>query len=781
MRTLGLLAKLSAGLAVLLLILAGAAILLLPRLLPAERVRAMAQEQAQKTLHRQVRLGEVSLSLWKGIGLRELELSESPDFSAGTFAAVKELTLKPDLFALLRKQLLIDSVAIEGLKLTLVKRKDGSFNFSSLGASDAGQDPQTGSGKALAGGAGAALALDIRKAKLSKSSALYKDLRSGDELSLSGMDATLRDFSLSKPFAAQLRLSAKGRVQGRPLNGGLRFDGKVDLGGQDPDRLAVFINDLELQQAELRLEASGQIRSLSAPRFELKAEVKAQGQELFEGDFSGTGDAQGAASLKFALRSRGFSTDILKSLGVKGGIGVPRLNAQGALDWKGARLALRKVRLESTPYGNVDIDGEIRGLGGPAPFPALDWSVALKIPAGAAKDLGLTFPDGIKLPGAAVDGKGRISGDDLNVERFRLRTEGGNDVELQGLISGLRAARRQLNVSVKADSFNLEELAQLSPDARSMGLKGRGFFAVAARGYSDRPTLHGKIQFKGLGAKASAVELSDFAGIAIFDSQRIDIPDLKGRVGEGVLNLDLTVRQYAQAPKIELQGELSRLDLGKMQLAQGGGKAGKAVEPPGPARPLPTLEAKGKFTVKEVVHPNAQAKDMELRWDLSGVTSDLRKLSGWAKMKTGGGRFSALSEMTMRSKIIKVLVMPLMVFQKVGSLGGLRIIPDLNNIAFTELSGDYSFKQGMMTIQESRLESEAANLYAKGDIDLLAERLNLAVTAQVAGLNPVEIDVRGTFSEPSAKPRLGKLLADPAKQLIEKTGKELLENIFKRR
>jgi hypothetical protein len=86
------------------------------------------------------------------------------------------------------------------------------------------------------------------------------------------------------------------------------------------------------------------------------------------------------------------------------------------------------------------------------------------------------------------------------------------------------------------------------------------------------------------------------------------------------------------------------------------------------------------------------------------------------------------------------------------------MFPDFNNITFTELAGDYLFKEGVMTLQDSHLYSDAANVGTVGDIDLPGEKLDLTVTAQVARLAPMDIAVTGTFASPKTKAQVGKFI-----------------------
>ena len=72
-----------------------------------------------------------------------------------------------------------------------------------------------------------------------------------------------------------------------------------------------------------------------------------------------------------------------------------------------------------------------------------------------------------------------------------------------------------------------------------------------------------------------------------------------------------------------------------------------------------------------------------------------------------------------------------------------------------------------MTLRQSQMDAQSAQVSAKGAIDLPAEKLDLVVTAQVAHVAPIDVAVTGTFDNPKSKVNLGKFLAAPAKELLQ--------------
>lgn len=700
---------------------------------PPEKIRALLVSNAEQSLNRKLRLGDVSFNLLKGLTLKGLAISEAPDFSAGTFGAADSFGLRIQWLPLLHKKIVIDKISIEGLKLNIAKGPDGLYNFSTLAAST-GTAPTTASTDTAA-----PLELSISRAAISDGSVVYKDRAAGREWKLSKINLKARHFQLDGPFDLELSLEAEGRAADQPLAARMLFAGKLDLANQNPEKMWVNFRNLSIAElrsirrgADTNLEAtvSGTVKGIAASEVNLKAAVAAGKTKILGVDFSGKvvlpGPKAGlAAGGDFKLRMPGFdnSSGLLSyRLPTFPRIVVPPLTTSGRVNWQGDNVSIASWHLESA-FGALDVSGSLRGL---------------------------------------------------------------------GQASSLKSAEPTIKLLIKCRLFVLQELARISPATRDMNLRGRGSFNLTATGRVHNPALTGKIQFSDGGAVVAGLKVSDMSGSANFDERNMLLPELKARIADGALTMNLAVKNYTKAPEIDVEANLTRLDLGKFLAA-------KTALAPASAAPTasrgkiekpsagPPASAKGKFTIGQLVHPNAEAKDLQLNWDLSGITPDFRRLGGWAKLRANGGKFSSLGDMAAQSKWVKVLIMPLMVFQKIGDIGGIKLFPDFNNMQFSELAGDYVFKEGVMVLKDSHISSEAAAVSAQGSIDIPAEKLNLVVSAQVGRIAPLEIEVRGSFENPSIKPRIAKFLIQPAKRILEnpakqilgEPAKQLLDSIFK--
>jgi AsmA protein len=473
---------------------------------------------------------------------------------------------------------------------------------------------------------------------------------------------------------------------------------------------------------------------------------------------------------------------------------LPPMEIVGEGRLKGDDLSLSPLRVKGRA-GTLEASGTVRRLTSDEPEPDLDLTAKLSLPPlKSADDPFGKVPPGLSLPASSWDGSLTASRDEVKIRSLRA-VIGRNDFSIDnGRVTGMRSGTPFVNLVVKCRQFQLEDLTALSQSLKEMQLKGGGYFALGATGRLPRPVLEGKAQFKGVGAVVGGLKLADFTGTASFNETRIDVPNLRGRLNDGDLALNLTARNYAKAPDLEVEASLTRFDLGaylaakqaleakaaEREQAKDARAAEKAAAQGQPARapaaaaqPAPPISTRGKLMVGELVHPNATARDIRLDWDITGVTPDMRRLNGTAKVASPSGHFSNLQAMGKQSKILKVLTFPLAILQKIA-LGAMRL--DLNNPDYTAFTGDYAFSDGVMNIRDGSVNFSGAPVDLKGSVDLPNETLDLTVTAEVVRGAPVDVAVTGTLDSPKTKVKVGKLVGDQIKAGAE----QLLKGILKR-
>lgn len=581
-----------------------------------------------------------------------------------------------------------------------------------------------------------------------------------------GAELRLRDLSLRWEG---------GRVDGQAAAKGLgtaapSFDGRLELDlalpsvakGQYP--FLKLPPELSLPASKLRgtLELSGDSARLGAFRVTVP-----QGSVSVDGALTKLGSAKPrpdlTARLDLALPSlKAGELPVQLPPAVPPSFALPAVKVEGSLAVKGEDVRFEDLKLDFAA-GRVTLGGALLGALGASPRPEVEAQAKLALQPLADKDLPFPgVPPGLKLPATEWELDLDYTLERLRVRSMRLRL-GANDIALEGTV-GDPAGRMAYDLLVKARRLLFSELTALTPATRELELKGSAFAALSVTGSGARPLFAGKAQFKDFGATLAGLPLSEFTGTVSFDERRLDLPDLRGRLGDGRLQMDLTVKDFSASPELTLEATLDRFDLGrfleakKRYSAEHPAKTAGGAKPGAPAAAVPPLRSRGSLSVGSLQHPQAAVSDLKLSWDLSGIGADTRRLNGALRFSTGGGRLRSAKEMGEQNPGLKVLMLPLTVIQGLARLvGG---FPDLSNIAVRSISGDYAVSNGVMAVRESLLDSAEVRASAAGSVDLPKEALDLVVTAQVGRVAPMDVEVRGTLSEPKTKLKIGKFIGD---------------------
>ncbi|MEE9345895.1 MAG: AsmA family protein [Methylococcales bacterium] len=122
----------------LLVILIVAAVILVPRFVDPNDFKPQIVNLVKEKTGRDIVIdGDIKLSVfpWIGISLGKVELKELPVFGKQELLAINSADVKVKLLPLLSKQIEVDRVTLDGLKLNLVILSDGNANWETLAGS----------------------------------------------------------------------------------------------------------------------------------------------------------------------------------------------------------------------------------------------------------------------------------------------------------------------------------------------------------------------------------------------------------------------------------------------------------------------------------------------------------------------------------------------------------------------------------------------------------------------------------------------------------------------
>jgi len=203
-----------------LLLLAVLAAAVLPSLVNLERYRTLLAQRVGKTLGREVTLGALRISLWRGVGaeVEGIQVGQAPGFGAEPLLSAEALRVSVQLLPLLQGQVKVTSAVLERPRVRLVHAQDGHWSVDDLFKGPAPQGPArpqvegTRPGKAPLLGGLVLSQLAVRNGEIT----LVEQSQSAPvSVTLADLDLTLRQSSPSDPIELRSRARLAGAVIGQ--------------------------------------------------------------------------------------------------------------------------------------------------------------------------------------------------------------------------------------------------------------------------------------------------------------------------------------------------------------------------------------------------------------------------------------------------------------------------------------------------------------------------------------------------------------------------------------
>ncbi|MBW6509259.1 MAG: DUF748 domain-containing protein [Desulfuromonadales bacterium] len=214
------------------ILLALLAVLIQTQLTP-ERVRSTLLPMMEKQLGRTITIGDIDIGIFSGVSISDLNIHEAE--STDLFVTVGSARLSYRLWSLLKGQLDISEILLDGPVITVIRYPDGHFNFTDLLGEE---DPETSPGRSdvqRSTRIEAPFDLLIARISIHNGQILFID-RSINPTApfryrFSNMNLTVKDLSLAKSFPldlfvvlnqSQLNLSAQINLARQTGNAVLR-------------------------------------------------------------------------------------------------------------------------------------------------------------------------------------------------------------------------------------------------------------------------------------------------------------------------------------------------------------------------------------------------------------------------------------------------------------------------------------------------------------------------------------------------------------------------------
>jgi AsmA protein len=147
------------------------------------QVVQLVQDKKQRTLNIE---GDIKLAFWPKIGADLGKISISEHKSDKLFASVDGLKVSLALLPLLRKELIVDTIYIDGARANIVRYEDGTTNYDDLLSEDESESEQ--------------IKFDVDGIIVTNSAVTYSDLQAANEIHLSKFNLKTGHVALARPF-----------------------------------------------------------------------------------------------------------------------------------------------------------------------------------------------------------------------------------------------------------------------------------------------------------------------------------------------------------------------------------------------------------------------------------------------------------------------------------------------------------------------------------------------------------------------------------------------------
>ena len=248
------------------IIIAIAALAALPFIIDPNDYKDEIAAQVEKTTGRKLTLqGDIELSVfpWIALELGPLSLSNASGFKAESFASVEAAEIRIKLMPLLKKQLEMDTIVLDGLLLNLETNKEGVTNWDDLtkASDDLEQTPSDESDSASDEPSSGLSAVKIAGIKLTNANVLWSDASKNENFQLRNLNLETDPLAPGEPTSLTTSfdlISSKPEVKAHiELESKVTVDLEKQIYALESLKLNTVANSsaMPLQQANLDLQA----------------------------------------------------------------------------------------------------------------------------------------------------------------------------------------------------------------------------------------------------------------------------------------------------------------------------------------------------------------------------------------------------------------------------------------------------------------------------------------------------------------------------------------------
>ncbi|MCL2144805.1 MAG: AsmA family protein [Endomicrobia bacterium] len=769
-----------------------AALTILKSVFSEERIRKYVDDAASTYLGREVKYEKLSFA-FVGVNLKGFSISEAPSFDNGTFAKIKKFSVRLEIFPLIKREIRVKKINVNGLEIKIVKGEDNKFNFDDiLGRFETPSADETEKLSLKETPAPEKKPLPdiyLDKFVIKKSNISYEDLPAKLVLSVNDINALTEGFSLSKAFICALKLNVKYKDEKFDLAVPVDAVMTANLKNMDMAQADFNMTSLKINFEDMNIEGKAFVKNLSDPSITAKAVLSSLSNKTLKQfanelpDFT-VNQAEFSANITMSdFENAAFSVEKfqaeMEGMKIEGKVSAVNLNdlritAEASLtslsnntlkyfagdlpafivtkaDFS-AKAGINDLKNASADITSVQAEFEDMKLNAKASvkdFTAPEIDINASVTSFTDKTL-KQFMTGLpefSVSRADFDSKINL---DLDKNAAFLKNARisvlGSDAKVSGTINWAEDLKYDLKAEI---NFILDTVEFIMPEIAKV-YKPKGKITGAAE--ITRETVKADIKTDDVSFQFepmfTAGKVNSNVKIESLDS--IKLTALSGLFNDKKFNGAADYSKTKDSVNVNVKFDMDALVLNSLPETSETQPAKAAEKTPSPLSLPLNLTADLKAGAVKIPYFHSD-KGALINIKMTGITDKLDKAGGTVKFNISSGNIDDADKLAKANKITKVMFFAFAIVDKAGKalkIDALKGSYDKEGIGYDNFDGELNFVNGKMNIQKMDFVSKAVTMKISGTSDFKADKLDMKASIQPGANKPVIMKITGTSADP---------------------------------
>ena len=697
--------------------------------------KAKIIQAVKDSKQRNLRLdSDIKLSFFPNIGAQLSKVSLSEFKSDKEFAAVESVRVSLALLPLLSGRVVVDEVALNGLKATLIKRKDGTTNIDDLlGKDEVKADVKQPDEQKKAS---AQVKFDIAAVSITTTNLTYRDEASGAQYAIKDLNLHTGRIAAGVPSKINLSLGVQAN---KP---------KLDISAQLKTTLTFDLDKQKYQLTGLDVQVSGTALDIS----NLNIKVS--------GDASADLPAQAFGAQKLSVHATGLNNPGQKNkVSFDATVNAPQLSVVKN------KLSADKLTL------NAKLDGAFGNVIASLSLPGVTANEQTFKISALALDVDVKQPEQTFKMKLNSPVSGSISAQQINLSDLVIALQATGDKLPNKSVSSEMKGSVQVDAKKETVQANFSGGLLQSKVKAKIGVKS---FAKPAISFDvDVDQFDADLYLPKTPATAAAPKAKE-------PEQPLDLSalrtlDLDGSLRIGALKV-ANVKSSQLRVDVKARDGLLTLNPLSANLYQGSVSGSLSVN----AQATPSVSIKQNMTGINIAPLLMDALQLDMLEGKGNVVVDIAVQGNTvsAMKKSAQGSLS----LNLADGAVKGINLPKLV-QGVQSLGKSSTMQTLGmnkdeKTAFSEFKASFKVNKGVAHNDDLAVQAPMLRITGSGDVDIGNDSLNYTTKATLSkteggGTATLPVHLSGTFTDLKYKVDFGAMLVDVAKQKIEAKKEEV--------